>query len=128
MKKISPHVNIYKFPITAVSSIANRITGLALTGGYIASGAMLLCNKNPIEYYNKLEKYPKMAINYGLLFPSFYHTYGGIRHFLWDKYPHLLTNVKVQRSSFGLISISLLSSFIYEKYFISNDLNNILVK
>tara|TARA_B100001287_G_scaffold235051_1_gene207040 strand:- start:467 stop:850 length:384 start_codon:yes stop_codon:yes gene_type:complete len=127
MKKISPHVNIYKFPITAVSSIGNRITGIALTGGYIATGTMLLFNKNPIEYYNKLEKYPKMAVNYTLIFPSFYHTYGGIRHFLWDKYPQLLTNVKVQRSSIGLISISLLSSFIYEKYFISNDLNNILV-
>ena len=89
---------------------------------------MLLCNKNPIEYYNKLDKYPKLAINYGVIFPSFYHTYGGIRHFLWDKYPHLLTNVKVQRSSIGLITVSLISSFIYEKYFISNDLNNIFVK
>ena len=36
MKKIiSPHVNIYKFPITAVSSITNRLTGLALTGLFI---------------------------------------------------------------------------------------------
>tara|TARA_E500000178_G_scaffold347130_1_gene399892 strand:- start:65 stop:454 length:390 start_codon:yes stop_codon:yes gene_type:complete len=126
MKNISPHVNIYKFPLTAISSIGNRITGLALTGGYIISGTMLLCNKNPVEYYNKLEKYPKTAINYAVIFPSFYHTYGGIRHFLWDKYPHLLTNIKVQRSSIALISVSLLSSFIYEKYFISNDLNNIL--
>ena len=33
--KISPHVNIYKFPITAISSITNRISGLYLTGVFI---------------------------------------------------------------------------------------------
>jgi len=127
MKNISPHVNIYKFPITAISSIGNRITGLALTGGYVISGTMLLCNKNPVEYYNKLDKYSKTIVNYGLIFPSFYHTYGGIRHFLWDKYPQLLTNVKVKRSSIGLISISILSSFIYGKYVINNDLKNVFI-
>ena len=35
---ISPHVNIYKFPLTAVSSITNRLTGLYLTGLFIGSG------------------------------------------------------------------------------------------
>ena len=30
--KISPHVQIYKFPITAISSITNRLTGLSMSG------------------------------------------------------------------------------------------------
>ena len=29
-RPISPHVTIYKFPITAISSIANRFAGIAL--------------------------------------------------------------------------------------------------
>ena len=37
MKKISPHVEIYKFPITAISSITNRVTGLALTGYFLSA-------------------------------------------------------------------------------------------
>lgn len=128
MKNISPHVNIYKFPITAISSIMNRVTGLGITGIYVISGSMLLFNKNPITYYEKLHKYPKTAINYGIIFPTFYHTFGGIRHFIWDKYPHLLSNVKVTQSSFGIIGLSIASSFIYEKYIIKNNLKNILEK
>jgi len=30
---VSPHVTIYKFPITALSSITNRVTGVFLTIG-----------------------------------------------------------------------------------------------
>ena len=128
MKNISPHVNIYKFPITAISSIMNRVTGLGITGIYVASGTMLLFNKNPVTYYEKLHNYPKTAINYGVIFPTFYHTFGGIRHFIWDKYPHLLSNIKVTQSSIGIIGLSIASSFIYEKYIIKNNLKNILEK
>ena len=115
MKKISPHVNIYKFPITAISSIGNRITGLALTGGYVISGTMLLCNKNPLEYYNKLDKYPNTIVNYGFIYPSFYHTYGGIRHFLWDKYPLMLENNKVSKSSYILFGLASGLTILLEK-------------
>jgi succinate dehydrogenase (ubiquinone) cytochrome b560 subunit len=128
MKNISPHVNIYKFPVTAISSIMNRVTGLGITGIYVISGSMLLFNKNPITYYEKLHNYPKTAINYGIIFPTFYHTFGGIRHFIWDKYPHLLSNVKVTQSSIGIIGLSIASSFVYEKYIIKNNLKNILEK
>ena len=67
MKNISPHVNIYKFPITAISSIMNRVTGLGITGIYVASGTMLLFNKNPVTYYEKLTFYPKTVLNYGVI-------------------------------------------------------------
>lgn len=30
---VSPHVQIYKFPVVALSSITNRVTGVILTGG-----------------------------------------------------------------------------------------------
>ena len=128
MKNISPHVNIYKFPITAISSIMNRVTGLGITGIYVASGTMLLFNKNPVTSYEKLTFYPKTILNYGVIFPTFYHTFGGIRHFIWDKYPHLLSNIKVTQSSIGIIGLSIASSFIYEKYIIKNNLKNILEK
>lgn len=32
-RPVSPHVTIYKFPVTAISSIANRVTGVALSVG-----------------------------------------------------------------------------------------------
>ena len=50
MRKISPHVQIYKFPITAISSITNRVTGLALTGYYLGFG--MLCFYILLDYRN----------------------------------------------------------------------------
>lgn len=32
-RPVSPHVTIYKFPLAALSSITNRITGVILSGG-----------------------------------------------------------------------------------------------
>ncbi len=37
-RPISPHVNIYKFPVPAISSITNRVTGTALSVGEYCSG------------------------------------------------------------------------------------------
>ena len=46
-KNISPHVNIYRFPITAISSITNRITGVYLTGIFIGSGLQTTSSYGP---------------------------------------------------------------------------------
>lgn len=32
-KPLSPHVQIYKFPLAATSSIVNRVTGVGMTAG-----------------------------------------------------------------------------------------------
>ena len=32
-RPVSPHVTIYKFPVTALSSITNRVTGVTLSVG-----------------------------------------------------------------------------------------------
>lgn len=117
MKKISPHVQIYKFPITALSSITNRVTGLALTGYFLGAGFYCLCpSKDKLDQkYNSLDWKLKKAINYGIIFPITYHTFGGIRHMIWDAKPHLLKNNAVARSSYLLIGSSIITTIITEK-------------
>jgi len=117
MKKISPHVNIYKFPITAISSILNRVTGLALTGFYIGTGCSLLLSKEKYLYssYNNLDWKFKKIINYSIIFPFTFHTFGGIRHLLWDNYPKLLNNKSVATSSIILFGVSTLSTIFIER-------------
>ena len=39
---VSPHLTIYKFPITALSSITNRVTGVLLTVGMMIIYTMLV--------------------------------------------------------------------------------------
>ena len=111
MSRLSPHVSIYKFPITAVSSITNRLSGLVLSGVYVTSGiACLIGITDKIkEEYEKLEN--KELFHYSLLFPCVYHTLGSIRHFIWDKYPSLLTNSAVQKSSFMLFTSSFVGTY-----------------
>ena len=55
-------------------------------------------------------------INCSFIIPTTYHTYGGIRHILWDNYPKLLTNNKVASSSYFLFGITLGTSVIVENY------------
>ena len=62
------------FPITAISSITNRVTGLGITGMYIGLGSSLLFNKNVFELYDKAPQPAKSIINYTVLFPNIYHT------------------------------------------------------
>lgn len=117
MKKISPHVQIYKFPVTALSSITNRVTGLALTGYFLGAGFYCLCpSKDKLDQkYNSLDWKVKKLVNYGLIFPFTYHTFGGIRHMLWDMKPNLLQNKAVARSSYLLLGSSLITTIITEK-------------
>ena len=111
---ISPHVSIYKFPITAVSSITHRLTGLACTGIFILSGAYCLLqpeNRNYIQkYYTDIDWKLKKAIHYGVFFPINYHLLGDIRHHIWDKYPRFLQNNKVGKSSYALFGCSIVTT------------------
>ena len=125
MTKVSPHVQIYKFPITAISSITNRVTGLGITGMYIGLGTSLLFNKNAFELYDKASQPAKSIINYTVLFPNIYHTFGGIRHFVWDKYPKYLTNVKVQNSSIAILGLSVISTIFTESYILKKNIKHL---
>jgi succinate dehydrogenase cytochrome b556 subunit len=115
-RDISPHVSIYKFPVAAISSIATRLSGLYLSGGYIGFGIATLCGIDLKKNYNKLDKLQQTCVNYSLIVPSTYHTYGGLRHFLFDKYPFLLTNNKIAQSSYLLFGATIGTSIIVEKY------------
>ncbi len=115
-KNISPHVSIYKFPVTAISSILTRVSGVYLSGLFIAGGISKLVNKDKYLYdkYNNLNYNLKTAFHYTIIFPSVYHTYGGLRHFIWDKYPKLLTNKSVPKSSYLLFGLTGISSILFE--------------
>jgi succinate dehydrogenase (ubiquinone) cytochrome b560 subunit len=47
---------------------------------------------------------------FSVAFPVVYHYLGGLRHLVWDNKPELLTNVDVEKASYGLIGASVLVS------------------
>lgn len=116
VRKISPHLTVYKFPITAISSITNRVTGVYLTSLYISFGVSILLKKDPLKIYNNLDKYPKKIVDYSISFPVFYHTLGGIRHLVWDKYPKFINNNIAKKTSFLIYGTGIFSTFIFNEF------------
>ena len=123
MKKqgLSPHVDIYKFPVTAISSITNRLSGLYWSGLFIGYGVSQLVGVDTDKHYKDLSGYKKSIVDISLLLPMTYHTFGGVRHLVWDKYPSLLTNSQVSKSSYLLFGVSLGTSILTERYLNSTD-------
>ena len=116
MKRVlSPHVKIYKFPPTAITSILTRITGIGLSGAYVAFGYCNLLNINLYKQYVSLDNNSKQLIKYVGIYTPLYHTLGGIRHFIWDINPSLLTKPKVNATSYILLGSSFIGTIILDK-------------
>lgn len=47
---------------------------------------------------------------FAVSFPVVYHYLGGLRHLVWDNAPEMLTNMDVEKTSYGLIGASVLVS------------------
>ncbi len=121
-RKISPHVTIYKFPLPALSSISNRITGVAMTGLFLGYGIGNLIEPNFNNLTNDKFKELSYPLKFGIanvfVLPVTYHTVGGLRHFYLDKFPKNLNNSFMNKSSLGMFVSSLIISGI-TSHFIS---------
>ena len=119
-KNISPHVTIYKFPLPAISSISNRITGVAMTGLFLGYGLGNLIdpnfNKVVESKYNNLSYLQKFGIANVFVLPTTYHTIGGLRHFYLDKFPKNLNNAFMNKSSLGMFASSFIVSGIISHF------------
>jgi|TARA_Y100000813_G_C24150338_1_gene346815 succinate dehydrogenase (ubiquinone) cytochrome b560 subunit len=108
MRKLSPHVTIYRFPLAALTSITNRLTGLYLSGAFVAVGITSMTSY-------QMPTHPFLeSVTAGCLC---YHTLGGIRHYVWDWKPSLMTNTIARSSSVGLLatSIGFTATYMYLK-------------
>jgi len=105
----TPPVTIYKFPITAISSITNRVTGVALTAGVTLIGGLTLIGGDATALMSTIGNTPILGTvaKATVAFPLVFHYLGGIRHIMWDKMPDThLNNESVEKSSYMLIGSS----------------------
>ena len=72
----------FKLPITAISSVTNRATGLGLTVGFAGASAIALTGDLPGTIDFMKETYPFLIppAKFIVAFPLVYHTLGGLRH------------------------------------------------
>jgi len=87
-RPLSPHLSIYRWPITMTLSILHRGTGVALSLGLVALLVWLQSIAGGADSYQQALGWMDTMIGQLLLlgwsFAFFFHLANGIRHLFWD--------------------------------------------
>ena len=84
----SPHIQIWRWHATALTSIMHRFTGIGLyVGALILAGWAVALASGPDAYgaYMALLGSPLgRLVMFGLTFAAFFHLAKGVQHLVWD--------------------------------------------
>lgn len=87
-RPLSPHLSIYRWPITMTLSILHRISGVVLSSGLIAFALWLIAasggERTYLEFMSFLDSWPGLVLLIGWSAAFFLHFANGIRHLIWD--------------------------------------------
>jgi len=108
----SPHVTIYRWPVTMAMSIAHRATGAALYAGTVLLVVYLAALAMGERYFHYVQAVYLSPIGEAVLFlytlALVHHMVGGIRHLFWDVRPGLMAKHCATRTAWATIGISLI--------------------
>jgi len=87
-RPLSPHLSVYRFKYTLTTSILNRFTGAALSGGLALLVFWLMAVADGAGAQQRAERLlgatPLRVLYAALIFALVYHLLAGIRHLVWD--------------------------------------------
>ena len=87
-RPLSPHLTIYRWPVTMATSIVHRATGLALSAGTILLCWWLIAIASGPAAFNEFTNLAAtplgQVILFGFVWSLAYHLLNGIRHLAWD--------------------------------------------
>ena len=87
-RPLSPHLQVYRFPLTAILSITHRITGVGLAVGALVLVAWLAAAAAGPAWFGLvsalLGSWLGRLVLLGFTWALFYHLCNGIRHLFWD--------------------------------------------
>jgi succinate dehydrogenase / fumarate reductase cytochrome b subunit len=88
VRPLSPHLTIYKWPITMAMSIAHRVTGSALYFGTALLAWWLIAVASGPTAYSTFQSvagswFGRLVL-FGYTWALLHHMLGGIRHLIWD--------------------------------------------
>lgn len=88
IRPLSPHLQIYRGGLTMMMSIVHRATGIALYAGTLLLVWWLTAAATSDEYFNTVQavfgSWIGQLILFGFTWSLVHHTFGGIRHLIWD--------------------------------------------
>lgn len=87
-RPLSPHLSVYRWPITMTLSILHRVTGAALSVGFVVLALWLISAASGNIAYDRflslLSTLPGRLLLIGWSFAFFLHLCNGVRHLVWD--------------------------------------------
>ena len=87
-RPLSPHISIYRWPITMTLSILHRVTGVAMSLGFVVLVAWLFGAASGEQSYATFVAAMGSTIGglmlIGWSFAFFFHLSNGVRHLFWD--------------------------------------------
>ena len=87
-RPLSPHLQVYRLPLSALLSISHRATGVVLAAGSLVLVYWLAALASGPEAFADaqalLGSIPGRVLLLVLTFSLFYHLGNGIRHLFWD--------------------------------------------
>ena len=110
-RPLSPHLSIYRWPVTMATSILHRATGIAMAVGFIVLVGWLFDAASGPEVYGQYMAIMDTTLGLWLLigwsYAFFYHLANGIRHLVWDT-GHGLEKGQATASAWFVIVMSVL--------------------
>src|SRR5436853_5521140 len=87
-RPLSPHIQIYRWPLPMTMSILHRITGAGLYFGTLLMVWWLIAAGGGPNAYSKVGAFTSSLfgrlILFGYTWALIHHMLGGIRHLIWD--------------------------------------------
>ena len=87
-RPLSPHIQIYRWPLTMAMSIAHRATGTALYVGTALLAWWLIAAAAGPGYFAFVNglfgSWIGLVVLFGYTWALIHHMLGGLRHFVWD--------------------------------------------
>jgi succinate dehydrogenase / fumarate reductase cytochrome b subunit len=87
-RPLSPHLQIYRWPVTMLMSILHRVTGASLyVGTLLVAWWLAAAGSGPAAYGTVsgfINSWFGRVILFGYTWALIHHMLGGIRHLIWD--------------------------------------------
>jgi succinate dehydrogenase / fumarate reductase cytochrome b subunit len=87
-RPLSPHMQIYRWPVTMATSITHRATGIALSAGTLLLAWWLIAAASGPENFAAFQSIAANPFGelvlFGFVWSLAFHLLNGIRHLAWD--------------------------------------------
>lgn len=84
----SPHLQVYRLPLTGIISITHRMTGVMLSSGLILFVYVISALADGGVAYDTMQTIMNQwlfkLIGWGFIYALFFHLCHGVRHLIWD--------------------------------------------